>query len=71
MSIAAQKAAYEESLPGGDVAGLRAQRLWYTKLSALAVAKPLGTICLGIIVGMGDSHLRATSRAVRLEPDPC
>jgi len=53
MSIAAQKAAYEESLERAEMlAGLRAQRPWYEKLGNLAVAKPLGTVSLVIIVAM-------------------
>jgi len=53
MSIAAQKAAYEESLERAEMlAGLRAQRPWYEKLGNLAVAKPLGTVSLVIIVVM-------------------
>ncbi len=53
MSITAQKAAYEESLARAEMlAGLRAQRPWYEKLGNLAVAKPLGTICLVIIIVM-------------------
>jgi len=53
MSIAAQKAAYEESLQRAEMlAGLRAQRPWYQKLGNLAVAKPLGTVSLVIIVAM-------------------
>jgi peptide/nickel transport system permease protein len=51
MSIAAQKAAYEESLARAEMlAGLRAQRPWYSKLGNLALSKPLGTAGLVIIL---------------------